>query len=114
MNAAKSSLQNITKKKIKRKKVQVRSFWRGWGSCDLPVVRDKGALYVDVPMTRIEGSLELHCEQVGSRRLLGMARMSTDELPYGVSKEIPMTKVDLGVRRCCGAFTPSTRLVSIF
>ena len=54
-NAAKSSLKNITKKKIKRKKVQVRSKWVGWQSCDLPVVRDKGALYVDVPMTRIEG-----------------------------------------------------------
>ena len=40
MNAAKSSLKNITKKKIKRKKVQVRSKWVGWQAHDLPVVRD--------------------------------------------------------------------------
>ena len=44
MNAAKSSMKALTKKKVKRKKVQVRSKWVGWGSCDLPVVRDKGAI----------------------------------------------------------------------
>ena len=36
-NAAKSSLKAITKKKIKRKKVQVRSKWVGWQSCDTVV-----------------------------------------------------------------------------
>ena len=85
-------LEGITKKKIKRKKVQVRSKWVGWQSCDLPVVRDKGALYVDVPITRIEGILELHCEQVGSRRLLGMARMTTEDFLYGVTRRYTYDK----------------------
>lgn len=83
----------LTKKKVKRKKVLVRPKWAGWDPRDLESTRDKGAFYVDVPITRRDGVLELHCEQVGSRRLLGTAKLTTDDLLYGVQKDAPLQKV---------------------
>ena len=90
--AGKSSLKNITKKKIKRKKVQVRSGSAGslaiYQWCET-----RARCMWTCPSRGSKGRLELHCEQVGSRRLLGMARMTTEDFLYGVSKDIPMTKV---------------------